>query len=91
LQYFVLLQYYNQAKCWKRWRNVMCGGWILSCCPSNLHRHERALKEEEDNTIILSSSICFLITFFYLYFLLLCKNDEGSAVHSTLSISFKLL
>jgi len=26
----------------------MCGGSILSCCPRNLHGHERALKEEED-------------------------------------------
>jgi len=25
----------------------MCGGSILSCCPRNPHRHERALKEEE--------------------------------------------
>jgi len=26
----------------------MCGGSILSCCPSNPHGHERALKEEEE-------------------------------------------
>jgi len=31
------------------WRlNLMCGGSILSCCPRNLHGHERALKEEEE-------------------------------------------
>jgi len=36
------------AKCWKWWRTVMCGGSILSCCPRNPHRYERALKEEEE-------------------------------------------
>jgi len=39
---------FNQAKCWKWWQTVMCGGSILSCYPRNPHGHERALKKEED-------------------------------------------
>jgi len=42
---------FNQAKCWRWWLNVMCGGSILSCCPHNPHGHERALKEEEEKKI----------------------------------------
>jgi len=38
---------FNQAKCCKWWRTVMCGDSILSCCLRNPHVHERALKEEE--------------------------------------------
>jgi len=33
--------------------NVMYGGSILSCCPRNLHGHERALKEEEEDSTLL--------------------------------------
>jgi len=40
----------------------MCGGSILSCCPRNLHGHERALKEEEDSNSFIKqrsdSGIC---------------------------------
>jgi len=25
---------FNQTKCWRCWRTVMCGGSILSCCAS---------------------------------------------------------
>jgi len=32
----------------------MCGGSILSCCPRNLHGHERVLKEEEELCAIIS-------------------------------------
>jgi len=42
---------FNQTKCWKWWRTVMCGGSTLSYCPCNPHGHERALKEEDSRTV----------------------------------------
>jgi len=38
---------FNQAKCWRWWRTVMCGVSILSCCLRIPHGHERALIEED--------------------------------------------
>jgi len=42
---------FNQVKCQRWWRTVMCGSSILSCCPHNLHGHKRALKEEKIDCI----------------------------------------
>jgi len=42
---------FNQAKCWKWWRTVMCGDSILSYCPRKPPRYERALKEEGNSLV----------------------------------------
>jgi len=50
---------FNQAKCWRWWKTVMCGGSILSCCPRNPLGHERVLKKEE---AILVMRTCDVLT-----------------------------